>query len=299
MTHAIDYKRLAERALIYRLITEVYPTGIVSLVSDTFDFWGVMTEDTKILKPVIMAREGKVVFRPDSGDPVDIICGTARDITNGVNNWKYYKKVDLKDKALLWGYDNKLNEFKYEGVYYARTFGEKFEVVENPTPEMKGAVECLWEIFGGTTTEKGFKTLDSHVGLIYGDSINLDRAQRILEGLKAKGFSSANIVFGIGSFTYQFVTRDTMGEAVKATFGIVNGEEREIFKAPKTGDGMKNSAKGLLRVEYDPNTKDFTLYDQQTWEQEEAGELTALFTNSTMLRLDSLDNMRNRLYNSI
>ena len=39
-------------------------------------------------------------------------------------------------------------------------------------------MECLWEIFGGTTTEKGFKLLDGHVGLIYGDSITLARARR-------------------------------------------------------------------------------------------------------------------------
>jgi nicotinamide phosphoribosyltransferase len=55
-------------------------------------------------------------------------------------------------------------------------------------------------------------------------------------------------VLGVGSFTYQYVTRDTWGWAVKATYGVVNGEERHIFKCPKTDSGSKKSANGLVCV---------------------------------------------------
>ena len=109
-------------------------------------------------------------------------------------------------------------------------------------------MECLWEVFGGTTTYKGYKLLDSHVGLIYGDSITLDRADRILASLKAKGFASGNVVFGVGSYTYQYATRDTFGFAVKSTYGEVNGVGREIFKDPVTDNGVKKSARGRLCV---------------------------------------------------
>jgi nicotinamide phosphoribosyltransferase len=61
-----------------RIITELYPKGIVSIVSDTWDFWNVITKTAPTLKSEIMAREGKVVFRPDSGDPVHIICRRTR-----------------------------------------------------------------------------------------------------------------------------------------------------------------------------------------------------------------------------
>lgn len=118
----------AEIDTFRRLITQIYPAGIVSIVSDTWDFWKVITEYAAELKGTILAREGKLVFRPDSGDPVKIICGDP-EATEG-------------------------------------------------TPARKGAVECLWNIFGGTTTDKGFRTLDSHVGLIYGDSITLARTRR-------------------------------------------------------------------------------------------------------------------------
>jgi len=124
----------------------------------------------------------KTVFRPDSGDPVKVICGD----------------VDA----------------------------------EPGSPEYKGAVECLWKTFGGTETDKGYKLLNERVGLIYGDSITLERAKAILEQLEAKGFASTNIVFGIGSYTYQYLTRDNFGFAMKATWGQVDGEGREIFKDP-------------------------------------------------------------------
>lgn len=56
-------------------LLDLYPTGIVSIVSDTYDLWGVLTEILPALKPRILAREGKVVIRPDSGDPKKILLG--------------------------------------------------------------------------------------------------------------------------------------------------------------------------------------------------------------------------------
>jgi len=201
-----------------RLITELYPSGVVSIVSDTWDFWNVITNFARVLKPEILARQPdaiglcKVVFRPDSGDPTKIICG---------------------DKDARPG-----------------------------SPEYKGAVECLWEIYGGTVSDKGYKMLDSHVGLIYGDSITPMRCKEILEGLEAKGFASSNIVVGIGSFSYQYNTRDTLGFAMKATNVVVNGEEVAIFKDPATDTlKIKKSAKGRLAVLLDANGE-YILMDQ-------------------------------------
>lgn len=226
-----------------RLINDIYPAGIVSIVSDTWDFWQVVTEFLEILKTDVLAREGKVVIRPDSGDPVKIICGDA-DAPEG-------------------------------------------------SPEYKGAIQCLWDIFGGTETETGYKLLDEHIGLIYGDSITLERAQHIVEGLAAKGFASGNVVLGVGSFTYQYVTRDNHGFAMKATSGVVNGERRDIFKDPKTDSGTKKSAKGLLRVEKEGD--DYVLHDQQTEGQEAQGELTLVFEDGKLIKDQTLNEIRNHL----
>ncbi|HAU8263215.1 TPA: nicotinate phosphoribosyltransferase [Kluyvera intermedia] len=231
-----------------RLIVDLYPQGFVSIVSDTWDYWRVITEYTRELKQIILAREGRVVFRPDSGDPVEILCGTGAD-------------------------DD--------------TCGDR-------SPEEKGSVEVLWEIFGGTVNEKGYKVLDPHVGLIYGDSITLARADEILRRLEAKGFASSNVVFGVGSFTYQYNTRDTFGFAMKATWGAVNGEGRMIFKEPKTDSGLKRSARGLLRVERDAQGE-LQLHDEQTWEQEKTGELKTRFLDGKLYNVDHFEQIRQRL----
>ena len=150
-----------------------FPDGILSIVSDTFDLWQLITKYLPENKLAIMARNGKLVIRPDSGDPVDIICGL----------------------------NTKSEEFKEN--WLNTTFGNK--------GEYEGVVELLWNIFGGTINEQGYKVLDSHIGAIYGDSITLERQLEIYERLEAKGFASTNIVLGVGSFTYQYNTRDTLG----------------------------------------------------------------------------------------
>ena len=59
----------------FRRLMDTYPTGILSIVSDTWDLWTVVTDYLPTLKDEIMSRDGKIVIRPDSGDPVDILCG--------------------------------------------------------------------------------------------------------------------------------------------------------------------------------------------------------------------------------
>jgi nicotinamide phosphoribosyltransferase len=233
-----------ELATFKRLISETYPTGIVSIVSDTWDFWKVITEYTVALKAMILKRDGKVVIRPDSGDPVKIVAGDPDAIPG--------------------------------------------------SPEFKGAIECLWDVFGGSITGTGYKLLDAHIGLIYGDSISLERASQILQCLEAKGYASSNIVFGVGSFTYQYVTRDNFGFAMKATSGVVNGERRDIFKNPKTDSGTKKSAKGLLRVEHDG--KQLVLHDRQTEAQEQQGLLRVVFKDGVLIQPVSLAEIRTRIY---
>jgi nicotinamide phosphoribosyltransferase len=157
-------------------------------------------------------------------------------------------------------------------------------------------VEVLWNIFGGTINEKGYKTLNQSVGLIYGDSITPQRADDILRRLKAKGFASDNVVFGIGSYTYQYLTRDTLGFAMKATYGVVAGKPVEIVKNPITDNGTKKSAKGLLRVEYQDG--EFVLYDRQTSEQEVLGELRVIYENGEFYNPISLVEIREALTKS-
>lgn len=230
-----------------RLLTEIYPTGIVSVVSDTWDFWKVVTEYVPMLKDIIVSRNGKLVLRPDSGDPVKIVAGDPN--------------------------------------------------APKDSPEYKGVIECLWETFGGTVNTKGYKELLGCIGVIYGDSITLTRADAICRRLMEKGFASTNVVLGVGSFTYEYCTRDTLGFAMKATAGIVDGEFREIYKDPKTDPGsMKKSAKGLIRVFNDGNTYGYQdCVSPDTFFGEE-NELKTVFSNGKLLYNPSLCEIRDRLW---
>lgn len=227
-----------------RLLTEVYPKGLVSIVSDTWDYWHTLNTTVRALKDTIMNRDGKLVIRPDSGDPVKILCGDP--------------------EAPL------------------------------TSPAFNGTVELLWHIFGGTVNSKGFKQLDPHIGVIYGDSITLDRCHQIVSRLKEKGFASTNVVFGIGSYTYQYVTRDTFGFAMKATYGVINGRPLEIFKDPLTDGGVKKSAKGLLRVDYNAENE-LVLRECVTPEEEDGGELKTVFLNGRITESHTLSEIRQRL----
>ena len=231
-----------------RLINEIYPTGIVSIVSDTWDFWSIMTKGLDALKDDILARHdatgGRVVFRPDSGDPVKIVCGDP-DAPEG-------------------------------------------------TPEHKGAFQCLWDAFGGSVSEDGLRVLNPAVGLIYGDSITPQRQSEILSGLLQKMFEPT-VVLGIGSYTYQHVTRDTFGFAMKATYGEVSGDPREIFKSPKTDpSGEKKSAKGLLKVIREDGK--LKLVDQCSSLEMQDNLLKPVFRNGGILKHWSFKDVRNNLW---
>jgi nicotinamide phosphoribosyltransferase len=221
----------------FERILDQFPTGIVSIVSDSFDLWSVCTDFCVKLKDKILSRDGRLVIRPDSGDPVDIVCGTLKQ------EWKS----------------------------------------ENPTlPQEKGVVELLWDVFGGKINSKGYKELDPHIGVIYGDSISRERAASICERLAIKGFASNNVVFGIGSYTYNYNTRDSLGIAVKSTYCEVDGVPREIFKDPITDDGIKKSARGLLMVDIDENG-DYILKDRVSEKEEKMGYLTPVFLDGQLL----------------
>jgi nicotinamide phosphoribosyltransferase len=292
---------IAEVMFVYVLITEIVPNGIVSNVSDTYDFWGMLTRGYPYLKDVIMAREGfgpqpgKLVVRPDSGDPVKVICGfsvvdtTQEALENNSDRGEYH---DL-------GYDyvrvdGKYYEISYEGYddWRGCDFYDYVQV-EITEAEVKGAIEVLYDTFGGTLTETGHKLLDSHIGLIYGDSITTKRALEILDRLSKKGFAAANVVFGVGSYTYQCNTRDTFGFAVKATNSVINGDEVAIFKDPKT-DSKKKSAKGRLYVMH--SEAGFELDDNVTkeWEEEEGNALKVFYRDGVFLSRVTLDEIRTR-----
>lgn len=236
-----------------------FPTGILSLVMDTMDL-------TRVVKPVeggylhtlkdeILARNGKIVIRPDSSPtgrtPADIICGHDKDLT---------------EREL---------QADYPEFYH------------------KGLIQCLWEIFGGTINKQGYKVLDPHIGAIYGDSITPDIQVETFERLKAKGFAATNNVLGIGSFTYQYNTRDTLGWAAKGGYVEIGDNSYALYKDPITDSGMKKSPRGLLRVDLVDN--ECILKQNCTLEEESGGILQIIYEDGKFFNQTTFTEIRNRL----
>lgn len=257
-----------------RLITEIYPTGIVSLVSDSYDFWRVIENFLPKLKNDILARDGRVVIRPDSGDPVDIICGLR---TNS-------------------HFHTRMKEGKYYCCY--NPFDDNAEYVEVSEGQYYGAYYMLGKIFGWNTTSNGYRYPSTKVGLLYGDSITLERQKQIYMRLENAHMAACNLVLGVGSFSYQYASRDSLGFAIKATACVINGELKEIFKHPKTDDGTKNSLKGLIAVYQDDKGKYYAV-DQVSEKEEQKGCLETVFLNGILTKDYSLSEIRKRINKSI
>jgi len=269
---------VGERQMLIDWLKE-FPTGILSVVADTFDLWqliGYLKEPE--IKELILARDGKLVIRPDSGDPVDIICG------------HYLPNKEVRD-SLIERADN------IEGLSSA---------------PIKGVIELLWDIFGGSINEQGYKVLDPHIGAIYGDSITPERQIQMYERLAAKGFACTNIVLGIGSFTYQYNTRDTQGYAAKGAWfevkemlyhedGQINMEIKtpyNIYKDPITDSGEKKSLKGLCQV-FLNNQNEYEVKTECTWIEENQGIMHVIYEDGNFHNLTTLTEIRERLNKSI
>lgn len=318
-----DPRLIAEIMFMYELMLK-FPVGILSYVADSFDFWALISIGLPYMKDVIMRRQsngitpGRLVIRPDSGDPVEVLCGvkivncphTADEIleqsdeaVDSINDIGY-GVVDGMDGSSEFEFIVRSSDgvfIKIEGETcgsrgYGGVYVDGFSSNEvDLTVEQKGAVEVLMDIFGYTETSTGHFLMDDHIGLIYGDSITTGRCHTILQRMFDKGFASGNAVFGVGSFTYQCVTRDTFGFAVKATYTEVNGKKIPIFKDPKT-DSKKKSAKGLLFVGKDSDGE-YVLVDNVSRELEASEEnfLTVRFLNGSFVNQTTLDAIRAKL----
>lgn len=219
------------------------PTGIVSIVSDTYHLWNVLTNFAPRLKDEIMAREGKVVFRPDSGEPKLILCG---------------------DPSALPG-----------------------------SSAHKGVIRLLDEVFGSTVNSKGYRELNPKVGCIYGDGMYYARIADILGTLKEMKYATTNLVIGVGGILLQQHNRDDLGFAIKATFAVVGGEERELFKDPITDPG-KRSHKGLLRLDR-LSSGDYVTTDRISEVEEKQGLLREVYRDGRLLVDETFQDIRDRI----
>lgn len=329
-----------ERETLKRLLTEVYPDVSFSAVSDSYDFWHLVTEILPTLKEEIENHKGFIGIRHDSDEPVHALCGirciNLNDILvcdEEVNDFEDFENL---------AYEIINDDFRFtkeaERVYIEYTFGNKnyhgvFDVIpyvaevdtdgcewiryeinfleEERTPEDKGLVEVLYELFGGEKNDKGYIVVNPKVKAVYGDSITIPRAKEIYNRLEKKGFAANNVSLGVGSFSMECLeedgvlkpfTRDSFSIAVKATYGrkrIADGEVGfPIFKDPKGCEGKK-SLKGLCRVvKKDGEFKVIQNLTEEKYNAYQTHEMVNYFRDGKPVKY-SFEDVRNRLEEAI
>ena len=101
-----------ERTFVKRLLTELYPNSSFSMVSDTYDYWNMVNNIIPSLKDEVLAHNGKLLVRPDSGDQYETVINTVLslwDTFGGDLNTKGYKVLNphigviLGDNNVIFG----------------------------------------------------------------------------------------------------------------------------------------------------------------------------------------------------
>lgn len=222
------YTKELELEAFSRFLDEVPDDATISIVIDSYDDeQAVKTFLGGVLKERVLNRSGKVVFRPDSGDP------TTKPI-----------------EVLGW----------------------------------------LWDVFGGTINDAGYKVLNPKIGCIQGDGIDYHSIQVILNNLTNAKFATECLVFGCGGGLLQQVNRDTMKFALKCNYAKIGDEWRPVYKDPITDTG-KVSKKGRLKlVKLDGKYVTLTEYDDGF--DDAVDELITVFENGEVVKRYTLDEIR-------
>jgi nicotinamide phosphoribosyltransferase len=110
------------------------------------------------------------------------------------------------------------------------------------TDILPAVLNRLDEIFGSDINTKGYKVL-KHCGVLWGDGIDKDSIGEVIQCVLDAGFSIDNVVLGMGGGLLQHCDRDWGRWAMKCSAAQVDGEWRDVYKAPKT-DLTKTSKRG-------------------------------------------------------
>lgn len=160
----------------------------------------------------------------------------------------------------------------------------------DPAETTLKVAQILAERFGTTTNAKGFRVLNN-VRMIQGDGVTLDSLRLCLSNFFHNGFSAENIAFGMGGGLLQQVNRDTMQWAMKCSAMQVDGEWRDVYKAP-VGDTSKTSKKGRLVLAASADGEVRTQRAEQVLEPGQVDLLETVYENGRIVRESSFEGIR-------
>jgi nicotinamide phosphoribosyltransferase len=163
----------------------------------------------------------------------------------------------------------------------------------NPVKVVTETLERLMNKFGARVNSKGYRVLPDYLRVIQGDGINPDSIAEILAAMKARGQSADNIAFGMGGALLQKVNRDTQRFAMKASAIWIDGQWKDIYKAPVTDPDKRSKAGRLALVKQGSHLI--------TVRQEEAAggnRLVEVFRNGELLQEWNFEQIRERAANA-
>lgn len=163
----------------------------------------------------------------------------------------------------------------------------------HPATVVHRALDVLESRFGVTVNTKGYKVLN-HVRVIQGDGVNRDSILEILEVAKQHGFSASNLAFGMGGGLLQQLDRDTQRFAYKCSSVTVDGQERDVFKAPST-DPEKASKRGKLDLIRNGEHYQTLAYTVEPYSN---SALHVVYENGEILHQWNLEQVREAAWNS-
>lgn len=204
---------------------EKYPTGILSVVADSYDVYDFVQRLGDTYKERILERDGKFVVRPDSGPPAETM-------------------LNLSDQ--------------------------------------------IWNLFGGTVNDAGYRVFDPHIGLLWGDGIDPKGIWRILKTAKRAGYAAENYVFGMGGGLLQKVNRDTQRFAFKCSAQKRDGEWVDVQKVPL--DETKKSKAGRLALHFEPRIGTYATDRRNGDAYDDVME--TVFENGEIKRIETFDQVR-------
>lgn len=192
----------------FKNLLQLYPTGIVSVVSDTYNLWNVLTTFAETLKEDILARDGKVVFRPDSGNPEFIICGDPNAPHGSAENIGALRLLDMVFGSTVNSKGYKVLNPKVGLIYGDAMYFERFEKILNNLQEMGYASSNLVVGIGGlllqqhTRDELGFAIKATYA------EVNGEVRELMKDPITDHGKKSHKGLIQLNKENGQYVTKD-------------------------------------------------------------------------------------------
>lgn len=144
-----------EVSFVRRLLTEIYPNNSFSMVSDSYDYWNLVDNILPQVKDEILAHNGVISIRGDSGDPVHIVTETVEHLWNlfgGTINSKGYKMLNPHVKAI---YGDSITPQRCQRIYEILT--QKGFACNNVSLGVGSfSMQCLEEIDGRNISFKPY-----------------------------------------------------------------------------------------------------------------------------------------------